>query len=423
MWQKNSSLDHETRKGTCLRRTERRAVLVRDPEPRCSTLGAEFRFRLARELRERGLVDHGQVGEHLAIDLDRSLLQAGHESRVGHAVLAYGRVDARDPESAKLALALLAVTVGILPRLHYRFFGNVENIAAAAAESLGLGDDLLVLGVRGYAAFDSWHGGSPLRVREHRADMLLVRRVHFRGSAQMAFVLGGFLGKDVALERLRALDTASGTDLEALGGAALGLQFGHCTTPVLAWRRAAPTERFPTSAPLLLKPAPALERNLRFRFFLGFFLGFLLGFLFDRLLDFFLALLRGQHHDQLPSFHLRILLHHRVRLEILLHPLDQPHAKFLMRHLPAAVAQSNLGLVAFVGSGTELYLFDVDLLLLELGFMSFFRLAVLELAVVHQLADGRLGKRSNFHQIDFGFLGHFQGLGDRHDADLLAGGS
>src|SRR6266581_3655200 len=400
-----------------------------------SVLRAEFGLCLARELRESGFVNHGQVREHLAIDFDRSLLQTVHESRVCHAVLAHGRVDARDPESAKLALALLAVTVGILPRLHHRFLGDVENIAATAAESLGLSDDFLVLGARGYAAFDSWHDGSPLRVREHRADMLLVRSVHLRSSAQMAFVLGGFLGEDVALERLRALDAPTGADLEALGRAALGLHFGHCTAPVLAWRRVAPTERFPTSAPLLLEPAVTLGRNLRFRFLLGFFLGFL----FHRLLDFLLALLRGQHHDQLPPFHLRILLHDRVRLEILLHPFDQPHAKFLMRHLSAAIAQSDLGLVAFiqeldqvaqldlvvtfVGSGTEFYLFDVDLLLLELGFVSFLRLAVLELAVVHQLADGRLGKRSDFHQIDLGLLGHFQGLGDRHDADLLAGGS
>jgi len=87
------------------------------------------------------------------------------------------------------------------------------------------------------------------------------------------------------------------------------------------------------------------------------------------------------------------------------------------------VAQLDLSVRPLSLPRTELYLFDVDLLLFELGFVSFFRLAVLELTVVHQLADGRLGKRSNFHQIDFGFLGHFQGLGDRHDADLLAGGS
>src|SRR6266571_9009870 len=142
----------------------------------------------------------------------------------------------------------------------------------------------------------------------------------------------------------RSLDTPTGADLEALGGAALGLHLGHCITPVLAWRRVAPTERFPTSAPLLLKPAVALGRNFRFRFSLGF----LLGFLFHRLLDFLFALFRGQHHDQLPPFHLRILFHNRMRLEILLHPFYHPHANFLMRHLPAAVAQSDLGLVAFI---------------------------------------------------------------------------
>src|SRR5260221_11937675 len=105
----------------------------------------------------------------------------------------------------------------------------------------------------------------------------------------MAFVLGGFLGEDVALERLRALDAAAGAYPATLGCAALGFQFGHCMSSVFAWRRAAPVERLQPSAPLLLKPAAALGRNLRFRFLLGL----LLGFLFHRLLDFFLALLRG----------------------------------------------------------------------------------------------------------------------------------
>src|SRR5256885_9151565 len=125
---------------------------VRHPSPgrRGSPVsGAEFGLRLVCELRESGLVDHGQVREHLAIDFDRSLLQTVHESRVRHAVLAYSRVDARDPECAKLTFALLAVTVGILPRLHHRFLGDVEDVAATAAESLGLSDDFLVLGKPG----------------------------------------------------------------------------------------------------------------------------------------------------------------------------------------------------------------------------------------------------------------------------------
>src|SRR6266568_934963 len=98
--------------------------------------------------------------------------------------------------------------------------------------------------------------------------------------------------------------------------AALRLVFSLGIALLLFWHGGGRPQRsaFRPRHQLLLKPAPALERNLRFRFFLGF----LLGFLFDRLLDFFLALLRGQDHDQLPSFHLRILLHHRMRLEILL---------------------------------------------------------------------------------------------------------
>src|SRR6266446_1505403 len=61
--------------------------------------------------------------------------------------------------------------------------------------------------------------------------MLLVGGMHRRGAAQMPLVLGGLLGEDMALERLRALDRAAGAHLEALGGATLGLQLGHCLTP------------------------------------------------------------------------------------------------------------------------------------------------------------------------------------------------
>jgi len=36
--------------------------------------------------------------------------------------------------------------------------------------------------------------------------------------------------------------------------------------------------------------------------------------------------------------------------------------------------------------------------------VGFFSPPVLEIAVVHELADRRLGKRADFHQIDLGFL-------------------
>ncbi len=86
------------------------------------------------------------------------------------------------------------------------------------------------------------------------------------------------------------------------------------------------------------------------------------------------------------------------------------------------VAQLDL-VVALVGPGPKFHFLHVDLLLLELRLVGLFRLPVLELAVVHELADRRLGKRGNFHQIHLGFLGHLQRLRDRDDTDLFSVGS
>src|SRR5580692_6715791 len=54
-----------------------------------------------------------------------------------------------------------------------------------------------------------------------------------RRTAQMAFVLGGFLGKNVALEGLTALDGTTRTHHEALCSTLLGLHLRHETTPLL----------------------------------------------------------------------------------------------------------------------------------------------------------------------------------------------
>ena len=51
-----------------------------------------------------------------------------------------------------------------------------------------------------------------------------------RGATQLTLAFGGFFGKDVALERLRALDAAASAHLEALGRTALGLHFRHDST-------------------------------------------------------------------------------------------------------------------------------------------------------------------------------------------------
>src|SRR4051812_49783565 len=70
------------------------------------------RRRLAGALGEsaEGLgVAHGDVGQHLAVELDAGQLEAVHERAVAHAVLARGGVDAGDPEAAEVALAVAAV--------------------------------------------------------------------------------------------------------------------------------------------------------------------------------------------------------------------------------------------------------------------------------------------------------------------------
>jgi hypothetical protein len=49
----------------------------------------------------------------------------------------------------------------------------------------------------------------------------------------VAFVLGGLLGQDVTLEGLTAFDGSTGTNTEALFGAALGLHLGHLNAPLV----------------------------------------------------------------------------------------------------------------------------------------------------------------------------------------------
>ena len=83
-----------------------------------------------------------------------------------------------------------------------------------------------------------------------------------------------------------------------------------------------------------------------------------------------------------------------------------------------------LGLVVVrVDLRAELHLFDDGEGLVAPGFARLLRALVLELAVVHELADGRTGHRGDLDQIQVRLGGEFEGLADRHDADLLALGA
>src|SRR5436853_4196012 len=118
----------------------------------------EAGFDLPGDLGERRLVHHREIGKDLAVDVDVRPLQAGHEHAIGHAQLAHRSVDARDPQRTERALLLATVAVGVLPGLHHRLLGDAVDVLAAAAEALGLLEDLLVARARRYSTLDSWHG-------------------------------------------------------------------------------------------------------------------------------------------------------------------------------------------------------------------------------------------------------------------------
>src|ERR1700735_5304349 len=79
--------------------------------------GRQRRLRLLGELPELVGVADGQIGEHLAVELDVRRLQPGDELVVGEPVRPCARVDADDPEPPEHPLPVLAVAVGVGERV------------------------------------------------------------------------------------------------------------------------------------------------------------------------------------------------------------------------------------------------------------------------------------------------------------------
>lgn len=79
----------------------------------------------------------GKVGKHLAVDLDTCLVDETHELRVAEILHACCGVDALDPESAEVALLILAVAVSVCETFFPSVLGNGPYITAAAEVSAG----------------------------------------------------------------------------------------------------------------------------------------------------------------------------------------------------------------------------------------------------------------------------------------------
>src|SRR4051812_9870593 len=86
---------------------------------------------------ERLSVADGDIGQHLAVELHLGQAQAVHELAVAHALLAGRGVDALDPQAAELALAVLAVAVGVGARLEQLLLRALVARMLLAAVALG----------------------------------------------------------------------------------------------------------------------------------------------------------------------------------------------------------------------------------------------------------------------------------------------
>src|SRR5262249_9108881 len=136
------------------------------------------------------------------------LLEAVHQAAVRQAEFARSGVDAHDPQRAELALLLLAADVGILLRLDDRLLGDAEDFAPGVVVALRARNDFLVPAACDDTTFDSCHGSSPLRVRQHAGDAAGIFLPHDVGTAKVALTLGRLLGQDVALERVAGFELA-----------------------------------------------------------------------------------------------------------------------------------------------------------------------------------------------------------------------
>src|SRR5207237_138827 len=88
------------------------------------------------------------VRQHLAVELEPGEFQPVHQLRIGQPMLAGGRIDALDPQPAKIALLVAAVAIGVAQRLFDLFERDAVGAAVAAAIALGKLQNLLVAGAR-----------------------------------------------------------------------------------------------------------------------------------------------------------------------------------------------------------------------------------------------------------------------------------
>ena len=103
-------------------------------------------FHLVADSLESCGVVHCEVGEHLTVDFYAGLVDEAHKLGVGKILLTGSGVDTLDPESAEVALFLLAVAVSVGKTLFPSILGYGPYVAAASIVAAGEFEDFLSLG-------------------------------------------------------------------------------------------------------------------------------------------------------------------------------------------------------------------------------------------------------------------------------------
>ena len=98
-------------------------------------------FDLVADSLEGSGVVHCEVSEHLAVDLDTSLMDEAHELGVGKILKACGSVDTLNPEGTEVTLLVLAVTVSVGETLFPCVLCYGPHVAAASEVTTGKFED------------------------------------------------------------------------------------------------------------------------------------------------------------------------------------------------------------------------------------------------------------------------------------------
>ena len=93
-------------------------------------------FSLLAESGESGRIVYGDLGEHLAVEGDVSLLQTVDECRIVHIIQLAGCADTGYPKSAEISLFETSADISVLTGLPDRFLGGFEQSAFAAPVAL-----------------------------------------------------------------------------------------------------------------------------------------------------------------------------------------------------------------------------------------------------------------------------------------------